>query len=133
MIEVTETHLVDNPGECASRLTELSALGVRIALDDFGTGYSSLDYLRRFPIDVIKLDKSFTDELPDGNRGLKLVDSVGRLAADMEAIAEAEGIETAEQAACLRSMGWGFGQGYLFSPPVDARGMDALLSRAPRG
>jgi EAL domain-containing protein (putative c-di-GMP-specific phosphodiesterase class I) len=133
MIEVTETHLVDDPAECADRLTELSRLGVRIALDDFGTGYSSLDYLRRFPIDVIKLDKSFTDELPDGSRGLKLVDSVGRLAADMEAIAEAEGIETAAQAACLRSMGWRFGQGYHFSPPVDADGIEALLWRASGG
>jgi EAL domain-containing protein (putative c-di-GMP-specific phosphodiesterase class I) len=129
MIEVTETHLVEDPRECAERLTELTNLGLRIALDDFGTGYSSLDYLRRFPIAVIKLDKSFTDELPDGQRGLKLVDSVGRLAADMDAIAEAEGIETAAQAACLRSIGWRFGQGYYFSPPVEAVGIETLLGR----
>ena len=73
--------------------------------DDFGTAYSSLDYLRRFPIDVIKLDKSFTDDFPGGERGLDLAKAVGRLAADMGAVAEAEGIETEEQASCLQSLG----------------------------
>jgi EAL domain-containing protein (putative c-di-GMP-specific phosphodiesterase class I) len=95
-------------------------LGVRIALDDFGTGYSSLGYLRRFPIDVIKLDKSFTDELPHGERGLRLVDAVGQLADAMGAVPEAEGIETEEQVAALADLGWELGQGYYFSRPVEA-------------
>ncbi|HVB92836.1 MAG TPA: EAL domain-containing protein [Acidimicrobiales bacterium] len=127
MIEVTETFLVGDAEESARRLTELSGAGVRIALDDFGTAYSSLEYLRRFPIDVIKLDKSFTDDLPFGERGLKLAKAVGRLAADMGAVAEAEGIETEEQAACLQGLGWEFGQGYYFSRPVDAHSIEALL------
>ncbi len=127
MIEVTETFLVEDAEESARSLTELSESGVRIALDDFGTAYSSLDYLRRFPIDVIKLDKSFTDDLPGGERGLDLAKAVGRLAADMGAVAEAEGIETEEQASCLQSLGWEFGQGYYFSRPLDAHSIEALL------
>ncbi len=128
VIEVTETFLVGVAEENTRRLEALHDLGVRIALDDFGTGYSSLGYLRRFPIDIIKLDKSFTDELPDGVRGLRLVDSVARLAADMGAVTEAEGIETAAQARCLRSLGWEFGQGYYFSRPVDAAAITAMLA-----
>jgi len=128
-IEVTETFLVADAQESARRLTELSQAGIRIALDDFGTGYSSLGYLQKFPIDVIKLDKSFTDELPWGARGLRLVDAVGRLATDMSAITEAEGIETEEQAACLRSLGWELGQGYYFAAPQDASSIGGLLAQ----
>jgi EAL domain-containing protein (putative c-di-GMP-specific phosphodiesterase class I) len=120
MIEVTETFLVDDARENTRALEQLRELGVRIALDDFGTGYSSLGYLRRFPIDVIKLDKSFTDELPHGERGLRLVDAVGQLADAMGAVPEAEGIETEEQAAALADLGWELGQGYYFSRPVEA-------------
>jgi EAL domain-containing protein (putative c-di-GMP-specific phosphodiesterase class I) len=128
VIEVTETFLVGEAEDNTRRLGELKELGLRIALDDFGTGYSSLGYLRRFPIDVIKLDKSFTDELPHGDRGLRLLDAVGRLAADMSAVAEAEGIESAEQVDCLCSLGWELGQGYYFSPPVDADAITAMLA-----
>jgi EAL domain-containing protein (putative c-di-GMP-specific phosphodiesterase class I) len=127
MVEVTETFLVGDAQESAGRLLQLKELGLRIALDDFGTAYSSLKYLRRFPIDVIKLDKSFTDELPNGARGMKLLEAVGRLATQMDAIAEAEGIETEEQAVCLRSLGWELGQGYYYSRPLDAPSIEALL------
>jgi EAL domain-containing protein (putative c-di-GMP-specific phosphodiesterase class I) len=127
MIEVTETFLVEDLETGARRLREISDLGVLIALDDFGTGYSSLDHLRRLPIDIIKLDKSFTDDLPDGARALKLVESVGRLADDMGALTEAEGIETAEQAECLLSLGWKLGQGYHFFRPLSATAIEAVL------
>jgi predicted signal transduction protein with EAL and GGDEF domain len=103
---------------------------VQVALDDFGTGFSSLDYLRRFPVDVIKLDKSFTDELPSGERALQLVESIARLAADMGASTQAEGVETAAQASCLQSLGWAQAQGYLFSRPEDADTIGLLLARA---
>jgi EAL domain-containing protein (putative c-di-GMP-specific phosphodiesterase class I) len=120
VIEVTESFFIGDAEENTRRLFELKDLGVRIALDDFGTGYSSLSYLRRFPIDIIKLDKGFVDELPSGERARRLLDSVGHLAADLGAVAEAEGIETLEQAECLISLGWQFGQGYYYGRPADA-------------
>jgi EAL domain-containing protein (putative c-di-GMP-specific phosphodiesterase class I) len=128
IVEVTETFLVDNADANARRLQELREMGVRIALDDFGVGYSSLDYLRRFPIDIVKLDRTFTEELPDGERSLRLVDAVGQLSASMGAVAHAEGIETLKQADCLRALGWPLGQGYYFSRPVAAMDAETLLS-----
>lgn len=119
VVEVTESFFIADSDEHTRKLSDLKDLGVRIALDDFGTGYSSLAYLRRFPIDIIKLDKSFTDELPHGARGLRLVGAMGQLASDMGAVTEAEGIETAEQAACLLSLGWELGQGYYYGRPAD--------------
>jgi len=128
IIEVTETYLVQDDPSAARGLAELSRLGVRTALDDFGTGYSSLAYLRRFPIDIIKLDKSFTEELPHGARALTLLDALGRLATDLGAATEAEGIETSEQAECLVSLGWQLGQGYYFGRPLDSSATDGLLA-----
>ncbi|MGH9056127.1 MAG: EAL domain-containing protein [Acidimicrobiales bacterium] len=118
VLEITETFFVGDAHDTARQLNAVKDLGIKLALDDFGTGYSSLGYLRSFPIDIIKLDKSFTDELPYGQRGLRLLDAVGRLAADMDALTVAEGVETAQQAACLHSLGWNLGQGYYFSPPL---------------
>jgi EAL domain-containing protein (putative c-di-GMP-specific phosphodiesterase class I) len=127
MIEVTETFLVGDVETCSRRLHEVSNTGVRIALDDFGTGYSSLDHLRRFPINVIKLDKSFIDDLPDGGRALKLVEAVRRMADDVGALTEAEGIEHAAQASCLRDAGWCYGQGYHYFRPQSAESIEGLL------
>ena len=129
MVEVTETFLVGDAKQSSHTLKELSEAGVLIALDDFGTAYSSLEYLRRFPVDVIKLDKSFTCDLPSGERGLRLAHAVGQLATGMGAVGEAEGIETEEQATCLRSLGWQLGQGYYFSRPVDSYLIESLLQR----
>jgi EAL domain-containing protein (putative c-di-GMP-specific phosphodiesterase class I) len=130
VVEITETIVVADTKDNVAVLNELKSMGLRIALDDFGTGYSSLGYLRHFPIDVIKLDKSFTDELPDGERGLRLVQAVGRLAADLGALAEAEGVETKAQVDCLGSNGWNLAQGHYFSAAVDATAIPAML--APR-
>ncbi len=127
VVEVTETYLVHDIERGVRVLDSIRALGARVALDDFGAGYSSLDYLRRFPIDIIKLDKAFTDELPNGDRALRLVEAVGHLADDLGISAEAEGIETEDQVQCLRDLGWSLGQGYLFSRPVDARAAEKLL------
>jgi EAL domain-containing protein (putative c-di-GMP-specific phosphodiesterase class I)/CheY-like chemotaxis protein len=127
VLEITETVLVRDNDDNLAALGKLKDLGLRIALDDFGTGYSSLGHLRRFPIDVIKLDKSFTDDLPNGERGLRLVDTVLRLATDIGALAEAEGVENEDQVACLRSMGWPLGQGYYFSQPVNAASVTSML------
>jgi EAL domain-containing protein (putative c-di-GMP-specific phosphodiesterase class I) len=128
VVEITETFLVREPEDCNRRVQELKDLGVRIALDDFGTAYSSLSYLQRFPIDIIKLDKSFTDDLPDGARALSLVQALSRFAADMGAVTEAEGIETQAQADCLKARGWEIGQGYHYARPMSASAIEPLLS-----
>ena len=109
---------MDDIESTMATLLELRALGVKVGVDDFGTGYSSLAYLRRFPIDIIKLDRSFTAELPDHPRALRLVHTVARLAEDLDALTEAEGIESEDQAECLQALGWELGQGYHFSRPV---------------
>lgn len=127
ILEITETVLLRDTDDNLDALHKLKDLGLRIALDDFGTGYSSLGNLRRFPIDVIKLDKSFTDELPNGERGLRLVEAVLGLATNIGALAEAEGVENEDQVTCLRSMGWPLGQGYYFSRPADATGVTTML------
>lgn len=128
VIELTETFFVGDTKENIARLRHWHELGIRIALDDFGTGYSSLAYLRQFPIDIIKLDKSFTDDLPGGERGLRLMEAVGRLATEMGAVTEAEGIETAAQAALLRSAGWQLGQGFHYCPPGSASEITKVLA-----
>jgi EAL domain-containing protein (putative c-di-GMP-specific phosphodiesterase class I) len=127
VVELTETFLVDDNEVAARTLEEVRTLGVRIALDDFGTGYASLDYLRRLPIDIIKLDKAFTQELP-GSRARVFIAAVGQLAQDLGASAEAEGIETFEQLECLRSAGWQLGQGYYFARPQCAAATEALFA-----
>jgi len=128
VLEITETVLLDGSDRIVTTLNELRALGARIALDDFGTGYSSLAYLRRFPIDVIKMDKCFTDDLPHGARSLLLADTIVALSRDLSMTTVAEGIETSEQAECLRELGPIHGQGYLFARPQPAADIDALLA-----
>jgi EAL domain-containing protein (putative c-di-GMP-specific phosphodiesterase class I) len=100
-------------------MDEVRALGARFALDDFGTGYSSLSYLRRFPVSMLKVDKSFIDVLnePDGTL---LVRAIINMAASLRLVVVAEGIEDPSQAAALRQFGCHLGQGYHFSRPMPA-------------
>jgi EAL domain-containing protein (putative c-di-GMP-specific phosphodiesterase class I) len=107
----------------------LKALGMHLSLDDFGTAFSSLSYLRRFPFDHVKLDTTFTADLPHAQRAVRLVESIRHLASTMGATGIAEGIERPEQAACLIGVGWDLGQGFLYSPAVpfsEAREMAKL-------
>ncbi|NNF63044.1 MAG: EAL domain-containing protein [Acidimicrobiia bacterium] len=123
-LEITESVLMHS---AASRLEELKALGVRLALDDFGTGYSSLSYLDRFPIDVLKIDRSFVERLRDGADGALLLRAVLKIAETLEMEAVAEGIETISQLGRLRDLGCGRGQGFLFAKPLVGREIDQLL------
>jgi diguanylate cyclase (GGDEF)-like protein/PAS domain S-box-containing protein len=118
-LEITESVLMDDPELAVSRLRELKALGVRLALDDFGTGYSSLSYLSRFPVDVLKMDRSFLREgsTPAAN---SLATAVVRLGATLDLEVVAEGIELPEQAETLRALGCELGQGFLFARPMEA-------------
>jgi diguanylate cyclase (GGDEF)-like protein/PAS domain S-box-containing protein len=120
VLEVTESALVDDAEAALRVLKELKTLGVRIAIDDFGTGYSSLVYLKRFPVDLLKIDRSFIAGLGLNKDDDAIVRSVIELAHAFGIDAVAEGIETWEHLEILRDLGCDFGQGYLWSPPQPA-------------
>jgi EAL domain-containing protein (putative c-di-GMP-specific phosphodiesterase class I) len=126
-VEITENLLLADSSLAAERLAQLRAVGVRVAVDDFGTGYSSLAYLRRFPVDVLKIDRSFVAPLTEGSRPAALVRSVIDLgnALDMDTVAE--GVESQEQAEILSSLGCHVAQGYYFGRPQDAETVERLL------
>ena len=128
MIELTETLLA---GEHETVWRDLAALrehGVRVAIDDFGTGYSSLGYLRRRPIDVVKIDKTFIDDMVQSEQQLALVTGIISLAQSLGLTVIAEGIESAVHRDLLARLGCPYGQGYLWSAPVD--GTEALAQMA---
>jgi EAL domain-containing protein (putative c-di-GMP-specific phosphodiesterase class I) len=110
-----------------SRLNELKTLGVRLAIDDFGTGYSSLSYLRRFPVDILKIDKSFVDGVSQQGKEQELAQSIIELGQTLHLEIVAEGVEQAEQLGWLRSRNCDLGQGFLFSEPIDAEQLTQLL------
>ena len=127
-LEITESVLLDNQA-VIGRLEELRALGVRIAIDDFGTGYSSLDYLRRFPVDTLKIAKTFVDELGSGSEQERLVAAIVRLGSTLGLETVAEGIEKVSQRDRLLALKCPLGQGYFFSEPVAAAELSQLLRR----
>jgi diguanylate cyclase (GGDEF)-like protein/PAS domain S-box-containing protein len=125
MLELTESALID---EVAGQnlVDHIAPLGVGIAIDDFGTGYSSLEYLQRFPVNVVKIDRSFVSRLnEDGMRAV--VKSMAAISSVMGYTSIAEGVETAEEAADLVGLDYGFAQGFLYSHPVGAAEIDTLL------
>jgi len=133
LLEVTESSLIDDVEASARRLEELRALGVRLAIDDFGTGYSALNYLRRFPMDVLKIDRSFVRGIGDGERDDALVGAIVAMATSLGLTVVAEGIEEEGQRARLGDLACGLGQGFLFSRPVPASELGAVLAAAAAG
>src|SRR5439155_22315431 len=111
----------------ADRLTELRAMGVRLDLDDFGTGYSSLSYLHQFPIDTLKIDKSFIQRIGEGEEGMEIVHTILSLAQSLDMEVVAEGVETAQQLELLKQLHCSYAQGYHLSRPVDSEHFAALL------
>ena len=133
-LELTESVLMQDAEAATAILVELKSLGVRLAIDDFGTGYSSLNYLRRFPIDELKIDRSFVSSLDDGPTQSAVVLSILRLSETLNLETVAEGIEEPSQLALLRELGANLGQGYLFARPMDTDAMAALIAAdAPLG
>jgi diguanylate cyclase (GGDEF)-like protein/PAS domain S-box-containing protein len=128
-LEITESNLVHDPVETIAKLRALKKLGVRLAIDDFGIGYSSLSYLKQFPVDVLKIDRSFVRGIEWDPHDKAIVRSVIALAAAFELGVTGEGIETDEQAAQLRALGCNCGQGYLFAPPLPADSFEAFLEK----
>ena len=124
-LEITESVLVSDVVRSAERISALRALGVQVAIDDFGTGYSSLAYLRDLPVDVLKIDRSFVNRLPDDER---LLGAIVDLAHTLDVVAVAEGVETAEQLEVLRRIGCDRVQGFLLSPPLSPDQTERFLA-----
>ncbi len=126
-LEMTESTMIKNTQRATQTLQELKALGVRTSLDDFGTGYSSLAYLCRFPLDILKVDRSFVQGLSGDVKGLAVVQAIIQMAHALGLEVVAEGVETAEQRDQLASLNCDAMQGYLFSPPVSAEKIEGFL------
>jgi len=118
IIELTESAVAEDPRQAVKQLSALKRLGVSLALDDFGTGYSSLSYLRSFPIDTLKIDRSFIKETPHDADAVAIARTIVALARALGMNTVAEGVETQEQADFLRQLGVDVLQGFLYSPPL---------------
>lgn len=132
-LEVTESMVMQDAGQAISLLTALRGTGVRIAIDDFGTGYSSLSYLKRFPIDCVKIDRSFIRDLPDNSDDVAITRSIIAMAHNMKLEVVAEGVETVEQLEFLQACGCEEIQGFLFSRPLPADAMARYLGQDSTG
>jgi diguanylate cyclase (GGDEF)-like protein/PAS domain S-box-containing protein len=130
-LELTETILIKREHDAVAKMDLLREQGIRLAIDDFGTGYSSLSYLKRFPLDVLKIDKSFVDEIPDQRDDMEIANTVIAIGHTLGFKVLAEGVETEEQLAFLRAQGCDLYQGYLKSPPLPAEDFENLLRREP--
>ena len=131
-LELTESILVHDANDALARLSQLSQLGVRLAIDDFGTGYSSLAYLKRFPIDRLKIDRSFVKGLPADESDAAIVRAIVQLAQALAMKVIAEGVETEPQRAFLLELGCDEFQGFLYAPALDALSFEERV-RPARG
>ena len=126
-LELTESVTMRDEERTTRILSELRNLGVRLCIDDFGTGYSSLSYLRRFALDILKIDRSFVTEMLDNSESQEIVKTILNLGRNLRMKVVAEGVETCEQMILLKSLGCEFAQGYLFSRPLDSAAVARTL------
>ncbi|HEY4129218.1 MAG TPA: EAL domain-containing protein [Gemmatimonadaceae bacterium] len=127
VLEITESVLMANSTAALESLVQLKALGVRLAIDDFGTGYSNLSYLQNFPIDILKIDRSFITQMAKHDGDAALASSIVGLATSLKLQTVAEGIEDADQRAQLLALGCDYGQGFLFAKAVDATAVGEMI------
>jgi len=131
-LELTESAVMQDGAAALAALQSLKALGVRLAIDDFGTGYSSLDYLRRFPVDTLKVDRTFVQELDHSRRTVAIVEAVTRLAHAVGMEVVAEGVETSSQLLHASAVHCDRGQGYYFARPLPPAELEAFLRSVGR-
>ncbi|HEY2462388.1 MAG TPA: EAL domain-containing protein [Candidatus Acidoferrum sp.] len=131
-LEITESTVMADPSGSVEMLRQIKSLGVQLSVDDFGTGYSSLSYLQRFPLDTLKIDRSFTQAIGEGGDSMEIVRTLLPMAKSLRLNVIAEGVETAEQLAILRKLHCEYAQGFYFSKPVTADEAGALLGKNPR-
>ncbi len=127
-LEITESTVMADPSAAVEMLQQIKSLGIRLAIDDFGTGYSSLSYLHRFPLDTLKIDRSFISVMEDDGEGMEIARSIVPMANNLRLDVVAEGVETIQQVALLKKLECKYGQGFYFSRPLSAEGIAALLA-----
>lgn len=132
LFEITESLMVEEPDKVAEAMRHLRNQGIQIAADDFGTGYANLAFLNKFPLDVLKIDRSFITNMASEDRSKKIVRTIVKLANEFGMSIIAEGIEASEEIEILRELGCEYGQGFLLSPPVPAKEAVPLLKRRIR-
>jgi diguanylate cyclase (GGDEF)-like protein/PAS domain S-box-containing protein len=132
VLEITESVLMDDIEQMAAQLRALKESGVRLAIDDFGTGYSALGYLRRLPVDMLKIDKQFVDDIDSDSEQARLAAAVVRLGRTLQLQVIAEGIEQSPQSERLRELRCTLGQGFHYSPPLSPEGIETLLAKQGR-
>jgi len=131
-LELTESSIMRNPEEAIEKLHELKLMGIKVAIDDFGTGYSSLNYLKRFPIDTLKIDKSFVSDVCKDPHDTSIVRAIINLGHALDLTVIAEGVETKEQLQYLSALECDVVQGFLFSKPISAQAFEELLMEQAR-
>ena len=127
VLEITEGAMMNDAEAAITKLAALKSLGVRLAVDDFGTGYSSLSYLQRFPIDILKVDRAFVNDIDTRDEQASLAAAIMSLARSLRLDAVAEGVETATQARALATLGCGYAQGYYFARPMPPAALVGIL------
>jgi EAL domain-containing protein (putative c-di-GMP-specific phosphodiesterase class I) len=125
-LEITESAIMDNAEMAIALTKELRSRQIQISIDDFGTGYCSLGYLHHFPVDTLKIDRCFVNQIQGGNRNYQVVNTIIALSNQLELAVIAEGIETTQQLEWLQQLGCQFGQGYLFSKPLPAAEIESI-------
>jgi EAL domain-containing protein (putative c-di-GMP-specific phosphodiesterase class I) len=129
VLEITESMIMENAKLASPLLVQLKDMNVKIHIDDFGTGYSSLSYLHQFPVDVLKIDRSFVKRIGANDDNLEIIRAITTLAHSLNMMVIAEGVETEEQLTQLKALGCEYMQGYLFSKPLSGKDMEALLQK----
>jgi len=127
-LEITESTVMADPAAAVEMLQQIKALGIRLAIDDFGTGYSSLSYLHRFPLDTLKIDRSFISGMGDDGEGMEIARTILPMANNLRLDVVAEGVETIQQVAMLKKLHCKYAQGFYFSKPLSAEGTATLLA-----
>jgi diguanylate cyclase (GGDEF)-like protein/PAS domain S-box-containing protein len=130
-LELTESSVMTDPHTAISMLEQIKAQGICLAIDDFGTGYSSLSYLHRFPLNTVKIDRSFTSTMGNGGDGIQIVKTIMPLASNLGFDVVAEGVETQEQVRLLKELKCKYAQGYYFSKPLTAEAAEEFLAAQP--